>query len=97
MIDKFYKNNEKDFNLLEEFIPVVSRVHGSSHPEFCEVEKYFNNILDKLSNSKDEVSLEEEFNNIKTVTNNYTVPNNVCESYETVYITLEKLDKSLKL
>lgn len=88
---KFKEKNKESINTLKQYIPIVSRVHGSNHLEFYEVEKEFNIILDKLEKSED---LKSEFVNIRKITSNYTIPKDVCESYETVYKLIEELDKS---
>jgi iron-sulfur cluster repair protein YtfE (RIC family) len=38
--------------------------------------------------------LNEEFAKLREITNNYTVPDDVCESYEAVYNMLAELDKA---
>ncbi|MGI6499248.1 MAG: hypothetical protein ACOX0U_10745 [Oscillospiraceae bacterium] len=38
--------------------------------------------------------LNEEFARLREVTNDYTVPDDVCESYEAVYNMLAELDKA---
>ena len=42
----------------------------------------------------DKPDLEEEFEQLRKITNNYAVPSDVCESYETVYRLLSELDKT---
>ncbi|HHU04177.1 MAG TPA: iron-sulfur cluster repair di-iron protein, ric [Fastidiosipila sp.] len=76
------------------YVPVVDRVHGPTHPEFHEVRKLFDQLVEK-TNAADggcpEVA--QEFAQLREVTNNYKVPSDVCETYEEVYQALEKLDK----
>ena len=74
------------FKTLKQFVPIVERVHGSHHPEFYEVRKLFNEIV------KEESTLVPVFEKLREVTDNYTVPEDVCESYEAVYKMLEALD-----
>ncbi len=93
-MEKFKKEYQKEIKKLSLFIPVVSRVHGADHNEFYEVEKIFNLIDNKINENN--YNLDEEFNNLKLVTNNYLVPKDTCESYEYVYVTLEKLNKVYK-
>lgn len=91
-MENFKEKNKESIKLLKQYIPIVSKVHGGNHPKFFEVEKEFNLILDKLQESI--YDLNEEFINIRKITSNYTLPNDVCESYETVYKLIEELDKS---
>ena len=97
MTDKqtFYKEQEMTFKTLIQYVPVVARVHGGSHPEFHEVHKLFEAIKEKAKEkNNDENNLREEFAKLREVTNNYTVPGDVCESFEAVYKMLEALDEA---
>lgn len=92
---KFYEAKEKNLNMLKQYIPVVARVHGGAHPEFYDVAKVFGNVLDKLDDTSIEIlNLSEEFKSIREITNNYLVPDDVCESYEAVYVMIDELDKA---
>lgn len=63
----FNEVKRKKLSLLQQYIPVVSKVHGGSHLEIHDVHK---------------------------VSDNYTVPNDVCETYKAVYNMLAELDKA---
>lgn len=76
---------------LDLFVPIVARVHGPTHAEFYEVEKLYQTLIDKLEKHAD---LEKEFVALRQVTNDYRVPEDVCESYATVYQLLEELDQT---
>lgn len=83
------------FKKLEQYVPIVSRVHGKGHPEFYEVHKLFDVINKKTKEAgKQKPELGEEFKQIRKVTDNYTVPDDVCESYEAVYNMLAELDEA---
>ncbi len=93
----------KDFNeavkqnlgKLEQYVPVVARVHGGNHPEFHDVKKVFDKISVKIKNTgTDKPDLDNEFKELRQITDNYTVPGDVCESYEAVYNMLEEVDKA---
>ena len=91
----FNQAKEKNFKTLTQYVPIVARVHGGSHPEFHEVHKYFDAIIKKTSEAGEErPELNEEFARLRETTNNYTVPDDVCESYEAVYNMLSELDKA---
>lgn len=80
---------------LEQFTPIVERVHGEHHPEFFEVRKVFDQLNQKLQTSENgQADLTEEFKALRKVTNDYQVPTDVCESYEAVYQMLEELDQA---
>jgi len=89
----FTEVKEKYFPILEQYVPIVERVHGGSHPEFHEVRKLFAEINKKVKNAATEKpELSDEFAKLRSVTNNYTVPGDVCESYEAVYRMLAEAD-----
>lgn len=80
---------------LEQFTPIVERVHGKENPEFFEVRKLFDGLNKKIKLSDvEKPALNQEFAQLREVTNNYEVPAGVCESYEAVYQMLEALDTS---
>lgn len=95
MTDKQISGKEKKeyIHTLKQYVPVVARVHGKSHPEFHEVKALFDAIIKKMSESEaDWPELEQEFIGMRDSTKNYTVPDDVCETYEAVYRMLETLD-----
>lgn len=87
----FSEAKEKNFERLEQFTPIVGRVHGENHPEFHEVKDLWNQIYVKTQETENP-ELETEFSKLREVTNNYEVPGDVCESYEAVYNMLEEVD-----
>lgn len=92
---KFNELREKYFEKLELYVPVVARVHGKAHPEFYDVQELYNRISEKIKNTRSQkLELSEEFKELRRVTNNYTIPEDTCESYEAVYNMLFELDKN---
>lgn len=91
----FNEVKERHFETLEKYVPVVAKVHGGSHPEFHEVHKLFEAINNKIKEAGSEMpELKGEFAKIREITDNYTVPADVCETYEAVYNMLADLDKA---
>lgn len=91
----FNEAKEKHFPRLEQYVPIVARVHGGSHPEFHEVRKLFNTINEKTKKAGSEkAELNEEFAKLREITDNYKVPGDVCESYEAVYKMLAEVDEA---
>ena len=87
----FNQAKEKNFKILSQYVPIVDRVHGNTHPEFHEVRKLFDAIIKKTTEAGEErPELNEEFTKLRKITNNYTVPDDVCESYEAVYDMLSE-------
>ena len=93
----FNEVKEKHFERLEQFTPIVDRVHADNHPEFHDVKSTFDEMVSKINNGGGETpDLEQEFKELRRITDNYTVPGDVCETYEAVYNMLEQLDRSYK-
>lgn len=80
---------------MKQYVPVVDRVHGENHPEFHVVRQLFEAISDQAASAgSDGIDLSDEFSRLREVTGDYTVPDDVCESYEAVYSMLSELDQS---
>lgn len=83
------------FARLEQYVPIVDRVHGSHHPEFHDVRRVFEAISQKTKAAGAErPELAEEFVQLREITSNYTLPADVCESYEAVYNMLKEADEA---
>ena len=80
------------FETLELYIPVVVRVHGQENPEIKEVRMLFEQLKEQISQ---EAEVSQTFEQIRKVTNNYTVPGGVCESCTAVYHMLAEEEKRL--
>lgn len=91
----FNEVKERNLEKLELFVPVVARVHGGTHPEFHDVHKLFNKINERIKEAGSEKpQLDNQFKQLREITDNYTVPGDVCESYEAVYNMLAELDEA---
>ncbi len=85
----------KYLKTLGQYVPIVARVHGNNHPEFHDVHALFDAMIKKIKAAGSRMpDLDEEFTRLREVTDNYTVPADVCESYEAVYNMLSELDKA---
>lgn len=94
----FNQVKETHLKRLEQFVPIVARVHGDHHPEFHEVHKVYDEIAKKAKEvTENPLELADEFLKLREITDNYTVPGDVCESYEAVYRMLEDLDNAYGL
>lgn len=94
--DLIFKEAKKQhLQKLKQYVPVVAKVHGGSHPEFHQVRDLFDIILEKTKEAGTKrPDLGQEFARLREITNDYTVPGDVCESYEAVYDMLAELDKA---
>ena len=92
---RFNEATQKNLKKLELFVPVVARVHGGTHPEFHNVRKLYDEISAKIKEAKSEKpELDNEFKQMREITGNYTVPGDVCESYEAVFNMLAEMDEA---
>lgn len=92
---KFNELKEKYLEKLELYVPVVARVHGETHPEFYNVHEVYNRISEKIKEAGSQIpDLHDEFKELRSITDNYKIPNDTCESYEAVYNMLSELDAS---
>jgi regulator of cell morphogenesis and NO signaling len=92
---RFNEVKARSLQRLEQFVPIVARVHGGSHPEFHEVHRVFAALNEKIKAAGTaQPDLDEEFAELRRITQNYTVPDDVCETYEAVYKMLAELDQS---
>lgn len=90
----FNKSQKSNIKKLTLFVPIVDRVHGKNHPEFHDVRKLFDTINAKTKKAGPEKPLlDDEFKKLREITSNYTVPGDVCESYEAVYNMLAEIDE----
>src|SRR5690554_3159576 len=91
----FEKVSERYFKTLDQYVPIVARVHGGSHPEFHEVHKIYDTIVEKTKEAKGELpDLTEAFTKLREITDHYSIPSDVCESYEAVYRMLAEVDQA---
>ena len=86
---------KKHFTKLKFFTIAITRAHGDNHPEVFEVRKLFKAINKKIKKSKaDKPNLDEEFIQLRKVTDNYLIPDDACEAYKSTYQMLEEVDKA---
>lgn len=87
--------SNKYFEKLDMFSMAITRAHGKSHPETFEVRELYEKITKKIEqNSNDSLNLDEEFKQLRKITDNYTIPDDVCETYEATYNMLLEIDEA---
>lgn len=90
---KYHLVGHEVFPTLLKYVPVVDRVHGDHHPEFHDVRRIFETIIQKTKDAKPlKPELNQEFAQLRTITQNYTIPADVCETFEAVYEMLKRVD-----
>ncbi|HLS34320.1 MAG TPA: hypothetical protein VK039_12085 [Brevibacterium sp.] len=82
-----------DTNLVRaaELAPLIERVHGANHPELTRVRE----ITLALQEPGSSARTAELFTELRTVTDNYTLPDGACEAFEGTYRAPEKADATL--
>jgi len=86
------ENYAEDLDL---YTTAITRAHGKSHPEAFEVRELYEEMQEKLNQGDtDKPNLDEEFKQLREITDHYTVPGDVCETYAAVYNMLSELDEA---
>ena|SRR5690625_3422417 len=94
-ITSFNEIVDNYFEKLDLFTTSITRAHGKSHPEAFEVRELFETMHSKVKEAgTNKPNLDDEMNQLRNVTSNYTVPGDVCETYASVYNMLSEVDKS---
>ncbi|MDO5676437.1 MAG: hypothetical protein Q4G35_02890 [Propionibacteriaceae bacterium] len=73
-----------------ELAPIIERVHGEHHPELTRVRE-----LTELIANADGADVAPYFAELRTVTSNYAIPDDVCETFEATYAALEQAESEL--
>lgn len=74
-----------------ELAPIVERVHGANHPELTRVRE----LTQEIARSADAGTTSDLFRQLRTVTDNYSVPSDGCEAFEATYESLKAADAEL--
>lgn len=72
-----------------QFAPIIERVHGAHHPELTRVRE----ITLQLQQTDNPTHRSDLFTELRTVTDNYAIPDDVCEAFEATYQALERADR----
>lgn len=71
--------------------PIIERVHGEHHPELTRVRE----ITEDLQRSENATAAVPLFQELRSVTEDYAIPEDVCEAFEATYRALQRADKQL--
>lgn len=83
------------FPKLELYTSAITRAHGKNHPEVFKVQELYHVIKTKTKDAgARKPDLYPDLAQLRTVTKNYTVPEDVCETYAAVYQMLSEIDRS---
>lgn len=73
----------------QEYAPLIERVHGENHPELTRVRELTEQIGQPGTDNK------ALFAELRAVTNDYAIPNDVCETFVATYEALEQVESEL--
>lgn len=86
---------KKHFEKLDLYTHAITRAHGKNHPEAFDVRDLFLEMNGKITAANGaSVNLDEEFQALREVTNQYTVPDDVCETFAGTYEMLAEADQA---
>lgn len=89
----FKQVKQQNLKRLQQYVPIVARVHTSNHPEFHQVRTVFDEMVKIMHEAGSKhPELLQQFAKLREITSNYRVPQDVCETYEAVYRMLSELD-----
>lgn len=75
------------------FTTAITRAHGKNHPEAFEVQELYAQMAIKTQAAGEtKPNLDAELTQLREVTNRYTIPGDVCETYAAVYNMLAEAD-----
>ncbi|WP_425309952.1 hypothetical protein AADG42_14685 [Ammonicoccus fulvus] len=77
---------DRNLEKAAEFAPLIESVHGEHHPELTRVREITEELMAAPTDSRP------LFSELRAVTNNYAIPNDVCETFEAVYRALSRAD-----
>src|SRR5690625_2769268 len=91
----FYETKHKYNNKLNMYSKALTIDNTGKHAEVFDVRHLFERIDTELkrSNQKD-LNLDIEFESLREVTNNYTIPEDACEAFKGVYQMLSEADQA---
>lgn len=87
----FKKHMESEMDTLEMYTKAIAKVHGPHHPEIIEIRSIFETMKEKLATDTPEFS--KEFEQLRTLTNNYVAPEDTCETTVATYDLLGEADR----
>lgn len=71
-----------------ELAPLIERVHGKNHPELTRVRE----LTEQLGAAGPDADVEPIFAELRTVTDDYSLPEDACEAFTGTYSALRDAD-----
>jgi iron-sulfur cluster repair protein YtfE (RIC family) len=92
-MDKLQTYLKKNKEVLDLYSHAITKAHGDNHPEVFEVRAIYLKIQEKAG----EENLDSEFKHLREITDDYKIPNDVCQTFEKTYCLLEEADTIYKV
>lgn len=93
-MSKYSELREEYFPNLETYTLAITRAHGKHHPETFKVHELFDKIEAKTKANED---VSAEYQEIRRLTDNYTIPADACPTMEKTYNFLHDLDHAYSI
>lgn len=74
---------------LELYTTTITKVHGKNHPEVFQVHDLFVEMTNKNNAGE---NLTSYFKQLREITRDYEIPDDVCETFEGTYQMISELD-----
>lgn len=88
MIQSFYNTNNA---ILDLYTKAITKAHGQHHPEVFKVRIIYKEIQNKINHNQ--YDLTNEFSQLRIITNDYFIPNDVCGTFKATYEMLKAFDE----
>lgn len=88
MIQSFYNTNNA---ILDLYTKAITKAHGQHHPEVFKVRAIYKEIQNKINHHQ--YDLTNEFSQLRIITNDYFIPNDVCGTFKATYEMLKAFDE----
>ena len=85
MLKQFFEANDE---MLDLYTNAITKAHGKNHPEVFEVRKLYEAIQHKIQGNN--VDLSNEFSELRGVTKDFAIPDDVCETFTKTYQLLKQ-------
>lgn len=86
-INEFYSSYNDTLDL---YTSAITKAHGQHHPEVWQVRSIYEEIQKKIHAGRYDLS--DEFQQLRRITNNYAIPDDVCGAFRTAYQLLQQFD-----
>ncbi|MFR4287004.1 MAG: iron-sulfur cluster repair di-iron protein, ric [Enterococcus italicus] len=75
------------------YTTAITRAHGKHHPEVFGVKKVYGELADKIADQGDKADLTPEFDELRNLTQDFTIPADACPTMTKTYEMLAEATK----